>query len=198
MATATSAPAGASRYKAMLLEKKGPLPVWAWAAIVLAVLLLVVMWRRNRQSAADEASAGTGTESMRNAGAPFVFNVPLGPTPAVNVTVDPNSTVPSSPPGGGGGPSPSQAPTTVSAPGPETNLYDWVADLNSKYGLGYKDKGAAFIALFGNDIKDQSALNPMYRKYMSWRQTSGGLVPYFNPNWSGRTPPLGIPPVRIR
>ncbi len=198
MATQTSAPAGASRYKAMLLQKKGPLPVWAWAAIVLAVLLLVVMWRRNKQSSADEAAAGVGTESMKNAGAPFVFNVPLGPTPAVNVTVDPNSTVPTSPPGGGGGESPAGSPTTLGAPGPDTDLYGWVDEINAKFKLGYKDHNAGFIALFGKDIKDQSALNPMYRKYMTWRTTKDGLRPYFNPNWSGRNPPLGIPPIRIR
>lgn len=88
-------------------------------------------------------------------------------------------------------PTPTPAPTSVGAPH-NINLYGWVDQLNRDYpGLN-----TSFVRLFGNFRGDPTALNPDHRKYMKW--PGNPKTPIFDPDWSGKQPPLGIPPVRIR
>lgn len=102
----TSAPAttaqGPFLKGSILWQKKGPLPVWAWALIGLGVVLAISMWRRN-SAASTATEAATGSDELPgDQTAPPVFVVPQAATPAVNVTVEtPPATVPTAPPGGG-------------------------------------------------------------------------------------------------
>jgi len=83
-------------------------------------------------------------------------------------------------------PVPGPGPSTVGAP-LEVNLYDWAY----QYG--------GFVKLFGSTDSGIGSLNPGYRKYMRWDGPAGSTkIPVFWSGWSGRTPPLGIPPVRVR
>lgn len=120
--------------KAMLTERKGPLPVWAWLAIGVAVLLVVAWWRRNQRAAADEAAVGYPRDELPgDQGAPPIFVVPPAATPPVNVNVP--VTVPTAPPGAGAPPpggTPAQLPTTAEAAADE-DLYAWVVRLNEKH-----------------------------------------------------------------
>lgn len=186
--------------KASLTQKRGPLPVWGWILALVAVLFVAVWWRRNRAAGtATEAATGSQSSYLDNQAAPPVFVVPQAATPAVNVGPFNNTiTVPEAPPGAGAPPPTTGLPSSVGAPGPATNLYEWADRWNRDYGRGYPTAGAAFIALFGKDENDSTALNRGYRKYIAWRAGAKGPEPYFNPNWSGRNPPLGIPPVRLR
>ena len=77
----------------IIWEKKGPLPVWAWALIVLGLVLAVTMWRKNK-AASDTTTTDVGNVPANQA-APPIFIMPQGPAP--NVTV----TVPAAPPGAG-------------------------------------------------------------------------------------------------
>ena len=70
----------------LIWRKMGPLPVWAWALIVLGVALAWVSWRRNR-AAGNEAATGYTDELPGNQSAPAIFVVP-------------QVTVPSAPPAG--------------------------------------------------------------------------------------------------
>jgi len=96
MAVAQQAPASNAPFLkgSIIWEKKGPLPVWAWALLVLGLVLAVTMWRRNSASA-TATEATTGGDVPPNQAAPPVFIVPQGPPP--NVTI----TVPGAPPGAG-------------------------------------------------------------------------------------------------
>jgi hypothetical protein len=88
----------------IIWRKYGPLPVWAWALIVLGVVLAWSVWRRNK--AADEnteAELAYVDELPGDQTAGPIFIVPQLPAPNVgpiNVTA-PISTVPTAPPGGG-------------------------------------------------------------------------------------------------
>lgn len=116
---------------------------------------------------------------------------PGGPYPIKRAQPTPTPTPPPPPP-----PPPSpppQPPASTGAPH-NINLYDWVSGLNRDYpGLN-----TSFTKLFGNFRGDPTALNPDHRKYMKWLPTTPAKTPVFDPNWSGRQPPLGIPPVRLR
>lgn len=80
----------------IIWQKKGPLPVWAWAAIGLGVVLAVSMWRRNKAEATStEVATGDPGTLPGNQSAGPIFVVPGAATPAVNVTV------PTAPPGAG-------------------------------------------------------------------------------------------------
>lgn len=122
-------PAGGKR--SILFEKKGPLPVWAWALILLGVLLAWSVWRRNKtDKAATATTTGDGTPLPGDQTAPPVFIVPPATPPPVNVTV-PITTVPTAPPGAGS-PPPVTPPST---PGPKPappGLYVTVAKYTSK------------------------------------------------------------------
>lgn len=187
--------------KSIIWERKGPLPVWGWMAVVLALVLIFVWWRRNSAAGtATEAATGYRDELPGDQTAPPIFIIPPGPQgppgspgpagptgPAGPVTVAPA-------PPAGGAPPPLTIPSTVPAE-PNVDLYEWVAKTNRTYGTNL-----TFTQLFG-DASGAGAMNPGYRKYIKWHpaKTPGGaLTPMFNPNWSGRNPPLGIPPVRIR
>ena len=85
----------------IIWEKKGPLPVWAWALIVLLIVLVFAWWRRNRAAAkAAEGQPDTYTSAPLpgDQSAPNVINV--GP---INLPKIPPSgpTRPETPPGGG-------------------------------------------------------------------------------------------------
>lgn len=87
----------------IIWQKKGPLPVWAWALILLGIVLAWSVWRRNKADAdATEADLAYVDELPGDQTAPPVFVIQPGPQPPVNVNVTaPITTVPSAPPGGG-------------------------------------------------------------------------------------------------
>lgn len=101
--------------------------------------------------------------------------------------------VPNPPAGGNPGnppppPPPPPLPETVGAP-LEVNLYAW------------SDQYGGFKKLFGDTDSGAGSLNPGYRKYMRWDKNPDGSttkIPKFWSGWSGRNPPLGIPPVKVR
>lgn len=150
----TSAPPFAKG--SIIWEKKGPLPVWAWAGLVLGLVLIVVMWRRNKtQGEANYAATGgmdygplAGTQ-----GAPAIFVVPqVGGTVIPNGDKKkpsprdmprrrtPDQTTPPAPPGGGrqdppGTPAPPglpQIPASLTVPANE-NLYAWSQNVEGQY-----------------------------------------------------------------
>lgn len=99
----------------IIWEKKGPLPVWAWALLVLLLALGWSVWRRNRTEG-EAANVVTGSDEPLpgDQSGPPVFIVPPATPPAINVpiTVQPAPvTVPAAPPGGGSAP-PSTGPIT--------------------------------------------------------------------------------------
>lgn len=112
-APAQTAPAK-SGPRALLTEKRGPLPVWAWLALGLALLLGVVLWRRNRASAGNAVATGDDDEVGGDQTAPAVFIIPPGPAPVVNINGV--ETAPAAPPGAGSPP-----PGVPSTPGPVPN-----------------------------------------------------------------------------
>jgi hypothetical protein len=105
----------------IIWQRKGPLPVWAWALLLLGAVLAWSMWRKNRSAAdATAIATGDGTPLPGDQTPPPVFVVPQAATPAVNVTV-PITTVPTAPPAagappptGGGTPTPPGGFVTVS------------------------------------------------------------------------------------
>jgi hypothetical protein len=79
----------------ILWQKKGPLPVWAWLGIGLLLVVVFMVWRRNR-AAGEATEAATGYEQLPgDQTAPPVFVMPQPPNPIVTVTV------PTAPPGTG-------------------------------------------------------------------------------------------------
>lgn len=188
----------------VLWQKKGPLPVWAWAIIGLAVLFVIMWWRRNKAAAAS-AEVATGQENPLpgNQGAPPIFIMPQGPAPSVTVPITvtppagrvpavpriPSETVPTAPPGGGASnprvPPLAQAPEFASVP-IESNLYEWIKGLNNDY------------PALGLTLERLRVFNPdVDTKYIRWRDTGEGWkMPYFPKDWSGHG--LGIPALRIR
>ncbi len=111
MATETATKSPPFAKGSIIWEKKGPLPVWAWALILLGLVLAVVMWRKNK-NAADATEVATGDPSALpgNQSAGPIFIVPQAATPAVNVTV------PTAPPGAGRPWPPRATPPIPSAP----------------------------------------------------------------------------------
>lgn len=111
MATATSsAPAQRAPFAqgSIIWRKVGPLPAWAWALIVVGLIIAWQAWRA--RNAATEQASGGAVDPEQLPGdqtAPPVFIVPQAPTPPV--IVNPVITVPTAPPGGGANP-PTQPP----------------------------------------------------------------------------------------
>jgi hypothetical protein len=142
----------------LIWRKMGPLPVWAWALIVLGVALAWVSWRRNR-AAGNEAATGYTDELPGNQSAPAIFVVPQ-----VTVPSAPPAGGRPHPPGGGTGvryltlgPSLGVRETT----GRERDLYDWLKDIGGpKYGM--------------SDMDQLRALNPGLDKSLNWRPRPGG------------------------
>lgn len=102
------APAGNPPFAggSIIWEKKGPLPVWAWALLLLGLVLAVTMWRRNSAGSPDvEAPASVPDNQNQRP----IFILPPTTTPAVNVNVP--ATVPAAPPGGGSSPPLNQPPS---------------------------------------------------------------------------------------
>lgn len=132
---AAPAKASLSFDKRILMEKRGPLPVWAWLAIGLGLLLVVLWWRRrNTNAEATEAAAGFYRDELPgDQGAPPIFIVPPATPPAVNINNP--ITVPAAPPGAGAPPpaGPPPAPPERAEIDPGVNVYGWVDKLNEKY-----------------------------------------------------------------
>lgn len=102
---------------ALLKQRRGPLPVWAWVLIGLGVLLVIEWWRRNQAAAATTGDTLAGYRDelpgQQHYPAP-IFIVPGATTPPVNVgpivlpppeqpppTPTPPTTPPTTPPAGG-------------------------------------------------------------------------------------------------
>lgn len=153
---ATQAPAATGKQPFMkgsiIWEKKGPLPVWAWALIFLAGLLLFVLWRRNLAATAAATTTGDETILPGNQSPPPVFIVPQAATPAVQVPINvlpapvTPATVPAAPPGGGA-PPPAQAPASPapvpSAPGKYVSVTKYPSTFGTISGIWsyFKSRG---------------------------------------------------------
>lgn len=92
----------------IIWEKKGPLPVWGWALIGLALVLLVVWWRRDKAEAtANQVATNYTDELPGDQSAPAIFILPpeaarRSPTPNdMPRWRRPPATVPEAPPGSG-------------------------------------------------------------------------------------------------
>lgn len=172
MAQDTAAPAKAPFLPGSILwQRKGPLPVWAWALVGLALVFVIMWWRRNRA----EPQGGQGyyrDELPGDQGAPPIFVMPpsIPPNVTVPITVQPPATVPPAPPGGGAGP-PTVLPSTAVAPAGK-NLYEWIDELNTA------NPGLAFN--FGK----LDLYNP------NWRNTSGLYWESTPGNPNAKTPKL--------
>jgi len=95
----------------IIWQKKGPLPVWGWMALVLGVALIWA-WLRRRNAPTD-TTGGMVDELPGDQTAGPIFIVPSAAAPAVNVVlptpvtppttppVTPPTTPPPVPPGGG-------------------------------------------------------------------------------------------------
>lgn len=143
MATTPPAATGTKPFAkgSIIWEKKGPLPVWAWALIVLGVLLAWSLWRKNKTaSTANATVTGDGSPLPGDQTAPSIFIVPPASPPPVNVTV-PVTTVPAGPPVGdttttappaGGAAPPSGPPAGTGSPVPSPpGVYVTVAKYTS-------------------------------------------------------------------
>lgn len=85
----------------IIWRKYGPLPVWAWALILLGILLAFTVWRRNKAGSADTEEALAYVDELPgDQTAPPVFINQPGPTNIGPINV-PITTVPGAPPGGG-------------------------------------------------------------------------------------------------
>lgn len=114
--------------RSLLMQKRGPLPVWAWIALVLVLALTFAWWRaRGTNAAANAVATGDDTALPGDQSAPSVFIVPAGPTgpagspgPAGSAgpagPVGPPATVPPAPPGGGRTDPPGVPPAPKPAP----------------------------------------------------------------------------------
>lgn len=187
----------APRMVAILKEKRGPLPVWAWLIVGVAGIFVIMWWQRNRSAGAEQTEAVSGT-LPGNQSAPPVFIVPQAPQAQhpIQINVPPNgtrpqppTTVPTAPPGGGANVPmlpPTQAPAHMSVP-LDKNIYTWISELNQQFpGLSL-------------DFGKLEQYNPGFRKYIRWDPNPAGgttKIPKFWAGWSGQG--LGIPPLRIR
>lgn len=118
----------------IIWQRKGPLPVWAWALIVLGLVLAVTMWRRNKAAGeADEARTGHLDELPGDQTSGPIFIVPQAPTPPVTVNTPVTVTVPPAPPGGGAPPPtvPPKVPTPTPVPKPPAGTWVKVAKFTS-------------------------------------------------------------------
>jgi hypothetical protein len=124
----TKAPAGKAPFLqgSVIWQKKGPLPVWAWAIIGLALVFIIMWWRRNQQASTDPGFYRD--ELPGDQGAPPIFIVPQAPVSPVTILPAPPATVPTAPPGGGSAP-PMALPTQLTAPA-NKNLYEWIDEVN--------------------------------------------------------------------
>lgn len=148
MAKTDAPPAKGDGVRSIIFERKGPLPVWAWALLGLGAVLVFTWWRQSRTANAS-ANAGASGVTQNLPGdqtAPPVFIVPPATPPAVNVeppsvtvpiTVTPPGTVPEAPPGGGA-PPPSNPPP--GAPPPASNTIN-TGDTVIVTGRGWSNSG---------------------------------------------------------
>ncbi len=62
--------------QSVIWQKRGPLPVWAWMLIGVAVLFMLTWWRRNRTAAASATSDAYSSPTIQQQGYPAVFVLP--------------------------------------------------------------------------------------------------------------------------
>jgi len=102
---------------ALITRKVGPAPVWVWALIGLAVLVLFLTWRRNQG-----AGAPKDTGPFPDQTPPVIFQsyVRVTPdhTPPAGGRDGPSTVPPTAPPPGGDGPAPTPGPTPNPTPKP--------------------------------------------------------------------------------
>lgn len=103
--TRTPAAAGSQPFAkgSIIWRKYGPLPVWAWALLLLGAVLVFSVWRRNKADAEQtEADLAYVDELPGDQTSPAVFIAQVAPPNVgpINVTA-PITTVPSAPAGGG-------------------------------------------------------------------------------------------------
>lgn len=105
MAAVAEAAKPTSGVRALLMRRKGPLPLWAWIGGLLVTVLAIMYWRNRKNAQTADANAvdvAPGDQS-----APPIFVVPQQPAPTVTVPITvqppgpPTGTVPTAPPGAG-------------------------------------------------------------------------------------------------
>jgi hypothetical protein len=180
--TGSTAPSSPPFAKGSIIwERKGPLPVWAWALIGLLVVLVFTWWRRNRASANEAATGGAVDQALPgDQGAPPVFIMPPSVSPIVNVSpvvkvkTPPPTTVPPAPPAAGredppGVPAmnPDKAKTHTQGHAGE-NVYDW-----AHYYFG------PFV--------------PLNKAFAEWERINAQFNPRSNVKWLPTTKPQGEP-----
>lgn len=112
--TTTAAPTRPFASGSVIWRKVGPLPVWAWALILVGLIIAFQAWRA-RNTAQEQATGGAVDETLPgDQTAPPVFIVPQGPQPIVNVPI----TVAPAPPGGGSPPPTTPPPPAGPVPKP--------------------------------------------------------------------------------
>jgi hypothetical protein len=135
-----TAPTRAGGGKSTFTRKMGPLPLWAWMGVGLAVVLVYANWQKSKQGASTTGvGSSAGSTSVNSPGGVDASLVPQfinqtyvqdQPPAAPNVTV--NNTVPS-PPTTGPPPPKAPEPSTISgAPGSFTTglqggLNEWTS-----------------------------------------------------------------------
>jgi hypothetical protein len=90
-------------------EKKGPLPVWAWAGLGLGGAVLYASWKRNKAASDSSSSDDSGDVTAHDVNG----NSALQPTYAFVDADTTNVTVQAAPPGGGRPPTPMPLPAPV-------------------------------------------------------------------------------------
>ena len=140
----------------IIWERKGPLPVWGWAAAVLLLALGYAWFRRGKadKAAASSATGGLKDELPGDQTAPTIFLLPVNSPGQVGSpnsmpkhrprhvppgTTPPPATVPEAPPAAGSPPpvaTPAAQkpwiPDTVDVPA-NTNLYNFSQELENTY-----------------------------------------------------------------
>lgn len=66
------------RIRAYLTARLGPLPIWAWLAIVIVLIAAVVIWRRRNAGGSDTSSTYSGPGLAPNFGDPPLISDPVG------------------------------------------------------------------------------------------------------------------------
>jgi hypothetical protein len=122
----TSAGGGGGGGGSTFTRKLGPLPLWAWMGIGLAIGLVYYMWKKDKSSATSATSTGTTAGTTSAGGSVDSSLIPqfvnqtyesTTPAPAPNVTV--NNQIPA--PAAAATPAATPSPTTISgAPGSYT------------------------------------------------------------------------------
>ena len=157
------APSGGRSKFGLFTEKIGPLPMWAWVAIIAAALIgwRVYSGRKNSASASDTTSAdGTNADQVPQ----FVNQTYVTPTAPVQGTPGPPG--PQGPAGTAGAPGPAGTPGKPGrpggAPGPQQLTRTWES-------LGGSTYAQVAQRLLGNT--DVANLHPADNRTRKWVDT---------------------------